>query len=314
METESDIKVYPAQNKTLCKTITADGTFFFANPGAMHMTAQPKLTIAKPAKTRPAAPQQSVADLASGAIARGTNILDIETPAALNEAISTGTDWFDSAFNVDQPGITPSSVILFTAKPGCGKSTLGRQLADGVTSSGNVALYNAGEESVFQVRKTCTRLNFDSGFIISCDKLIDDVLGHARQLMAKNPGKRLVLILDSLATLDDGYYKSGHINSATAVRVMDKIVEFCKETYCIAIVIGHVNKKGEFAGKQQVKHAVDAHCHMSFMNASTRRIFKYTKNRFGQLSLKGTVLDMTATGLVKMDEDIEVDIDEDEAE
>lgn len=247
----------------------------------------------------------------SDRVKHGTNILDVVVPSIMETKVKTGLEWFDKAADADDPGLTPSTILLLTAKPGCGKSTLARQLGDVATGQGHTVLYNAGEESVFQVRRTANRLALKDGFFIGADSLIDEVLTHADGLLKKRPGKQLFLVLDSLATLDDGFYKNGHINSMTGVRVMDKIVAFCKQTFAIAIVIGHVNKKGEFAGKQQLKHAIDAHCHMKFMNASSRRVFNFSKNRFGAISTKGTVLDMQRGGLVALDDDMEIDLDED---
>lgn len=250
----------------------------------------------------------------TGAPKHGTNILDIVVPPQLEIKVRTGLEWFDAAADADDPGITPSTVLLLTAKPGCGKSTLARQLGDAATGQGHTVLYNAGEESVFQVRRTANRLALRDGFFIGCDELIDEVLNHAELLLKKRPNRQLFLVLDSLATLDDGKYSNGHINSMTAVRVMNRVYDFCKETFSIAVVIGHVNKKGEFAGKMQLKHKIDAHAHMKFLNASSRRVFNFSKNRFGAISTRGTMLDMQKGGLVHLQDEVEVDLDEAEGD
>ena len=253
-------------------------------------------------------------NIARGKIEKGTNINTIDVPDIMREKIRTGIDWFDHAADHDNPGLTPSTVCLFTANPGCGKSTLARQLANSCTKQGHIALYNAGEESVFQVKLTSERLGLSEGFIIGCDTKIDVVFEHARKLKAQHPNKHLYLFLDSLQTLDDGFYRDGTINSATGVRVMKKVVEFCKETFAIAIAIGQVTKKGQFAGKQQMKHVIDAHCHMTFVNGSPQRRFKFTKNRFAAIPVKGTILTMTNGGLELVEDDADISIDEDNEE
>lgn len=280
-----------------------DDTFMWRGP---RVCAEGETSVAKESN----APKSNVVYLTDRSIKHGTNILDVVVPPQLETKVKTGLAWFDRAADKDDPGLTPSTVLLLTAKPGCGKSTLARQLGDTATGLGHTVLYNAGEESIFQVRRTANRLDIKEGFFIGCDVLVDEVLVHARALLDRRPGKQLFLILDSLATLDDGKYSNGHINSMTAVRVMERVVKFCKETYAIAIVIGHVNKKGEFAGKGQLKHQIDAHAHMKFLNASSRRVFNFSKNRFGQISTEGQMLDMQKKGLVAIDEAIEVELEE----
>jgi hypothetical protein len=60
-----------------------------------------------------------------------------------------------------------------------------------------------------QSRKTAKRLKLKHGFVVGEDRLIPKVLDHARYLISKNPGKPLLLIIDSLQTHDDGFYANG---------------------------------------------------------------------------------------------------------
>jgi DNA repair protein RadA/Sms len=216
----------------------------------------------------------------------GTNILDLEVPPQLEIQHKTGIGFIDDVFS---GGMTPSTSCLFTGTPGAGKTTLMLQLADALTGLGHLVLFNTAEESLLQVRKIVRRLRLKNGFICGQDHLLPLALEHARYLMKKNPGKQLFMIFDSLAALDDGMYANGHTNSNTPVRVTEGIASFCKspdEGYPIAWLIGHVNKQGDFAGKQTIKHAVDSHCHLfvDLVKASPyygQRIFEVQKNRFG---------------------------------
>lgn len=245
----------------------------------------------------------------------GTNIMDVRLPVQLERLVPTGVDWFDKACGSDgeTSGVTPSFVTLFTGLPGAGKTTLALQLAEGITANGNTCLYNTGEESLYQVRKAVKRLDLKEGFIAGQDVLTERLFAHADKLIeanrieaqqTKRRQKQLFIIVDSLKTMDDGKYKNG-TNSMTAVRVMKQLAEYAKATYAIIIVIGHVTKSGQFEGKQAVKHFADGHCHLDLdMNSKSstygKRIFKFTKNRFGALNIMGTVLDMTSTGLVQV--------------
>ena len=214
---------------------------------------------------------------------RGTNILDLEVPAQLERTVKTGLKWFDEA--VGGEGMTPSTAMMLTGTPGAGKTTMCLQLAESIMASGNICLFNTGEESLFQVRKVAKRLNMKNGFIAGQDTLVEDVLNHADTLRKAHPKKQVFLILDSLQTLDDGKYKDGHTNSMTQVRAIEMITNWCKETYGIALVIGQVTKGGTFAGSNKMKHMVDAHMHLSWERKDKdllgHRKFKVEKNRFG---------------------------------
>lgn len=242
-------------------------------------------------------------NLPSQGVRRGTNILDLTVPPELEERVSSGIAWVDDLLGAGdkEQGITPSTSILFTGTPGAGKTTGALQIADGWTSQGNICLFNGQEESLLQVRKTTKRLKMKNGFVCGEDRLIPQVLEHARYLITQNPKKRLMLVLDSIQTHDDGFYSNGGTNSMTPVRVTKMITEFCKETFSIAILIGQVNKDGKFSGKQQIKHDVDVHLHLQIDQKPTsetfgKRIIKVEKNRFG-FSQVGYFLGLNEKGL-----------------
>ena len=64
-------------------------------------------------------------------VTTSTNILDIELPKELENAISTGWDHFDALCAGD--GMIPSTVAILTGLPGSGKTTMALQLADSIT-------------------------------------------------------------------------------------------------------------------------------------------------------------------------------------
>lgn len=233
-------------------------------------------------------------------IGQGTNILSLEVPAQLEVQHPTGISYIDDVFS---GGMTPSTVTLFTGTPGAGKTTLMLQLADALTGQDHIVLFNTAEESLLQVRKVVRRLGLKNGFVCGQDRYTKDIFEHVQALHKKFPKKQIFMIFDSLATLDDGKYANGHTNSNTAVRVTEEITSFCKDFengYPIAWIIGHVTKSGEFSGKQTIKHAVDAHCHL-YVDMEKRsetygeRIFEVQKNRFGCAGL-GYCLSMSEDG------------------
>jgi DNA repair protein RadA/Sms len=238
-------------------------------------------------------------------VKHGTNIMQVRVPSQLERTVQTGIEWFDeSCGGKESPGLTPSTLGLITGVPGGGKTTLALQIADSCMQQGHIALYNTGEESLFQVRKTVKRLGLKDGFICGEDAYLKDILTHANKLRSKYPNRQLFMVLDSLKTINDGFYRDGAMNGNTPGRVIKKLVEFCKETFTIVIVIGHVTKDGKFAGKQEIIHDLDVHGHIRFdtnpkSDTFGMRIFNQSKNRFGPLNLTGTVLDLNNGGLCK---------------
>ncbi len=259
-------------------------------------------------------------------LARHTNIMDVKVPAALERSVPLAKDGHRVAFMNEVfggTGATPSSSNLFTGMPGAGKTTLLLQMADALTAQGHFCLFNGNEEAVVQVRKTVRRLGLKHGFICGNDVMVADLLDHAKELCEAAKGKKakdgspvqVFIIVDSLQTMDDGMYANGHTNSNTPLRVVEMITEFCKTPqavsherdkdaiYPIAMIIGHVTKAGDFAGKQSIKHTVDSHMHLRIdidpkSDTCGKRLIGMTKNRFSGCGIE-YCLNMTSKGLVE---------------
>jgi len=230
---------------------------------------------------------------------RGTSISQIEVPQALRDRKKVGLEWFDDALGGD--GFVPSSVMMLTGTPGAGKTTLLLQLADAITKAGHIALYNTGEESLYQVKMVAERLGLRNGFVVGQDIMVPDLLEHADFLRASNPGKQVFVLQDSLQTLDDGKYSSGYSNGNTPVRATEMLTDWAKSNYGVVIFIGQVTKNGDFAGKQTILHAVDVRGQL-FIDEEKKsdtygeRIFEVTKNRFG-CSGRAYILGINREGL-----------------
>ncbi len=216
-------------------------------------------------------------------IAFGTNILDITIPEHLKRKFATGVNYFDGALGGE--GMTPSCVTLFTGTPGAGKTTMMLTMADSITKQGGICLFNTAEESLFQTAMTAKRLRLKNGFVTGNTDDINELIEGARTTMDANPGKQFVMIVDSLQCLDDGKYSSGVKTSGTAIRCLEMITDFCKETGACAVVINQVNKQGKMAGSNKLKHMVDAHMHLSVEKKEQDllgcRVLETQKNRFG---------------------------------
>jgi len=213
----------------------------------------------------------------------GTNILDLRVPSKLRERHPCGVDYLDAAFGGE--GFTPSTISLFTGEPGAGKTTLMLTLANALTAQGYVCLFNTAEESLYQVKLTCERLELSSGFIAGQESYVPRLIKNCDMLRKKYPKKPLFLIVDSLQTLNDGKYGEDHTNSQSAVRSLQILTDYAKEHYINVICIGQVNKSGNMAGSQKLKHMVDAMLHLSIERKDEDfkglRVLETVKNRFG---------------------------------
>ena len=213
----------------------------------------------------------------------GTNVLDIEVPAVLNEKFATGLEYIDLALG--GLGFTPSTVTLFTGTPGAGKTTMMLTLADRITKEGGIALFNTAEESLFQTSMTAKRLRLKHGFHTGNTASVQELLDGCREIMNAQPDKRFFLILDSLQCMFDPKYGDGHVTGKGSERVLAMITEFCKETNAIAVCISQVTKSGQMAGSNKLKHMVDAYMHLSVEQKEQDllgcRVLETQKNRFG---------------------------------
>lgn len=226
----------------------------------------------------------------------GTNISSIKVPEKLRERHSSGLAWLDDALG--GKGFTPGTITMLTGTPGAGKTTMCLQLADALTGQGHQAIFNTGEESLYQVKIVTERLKMKNGFIAGQDIMVPEALKHCKHVMEskmsadldskgrlKVGSKQLFLIIDSLQCMDDGKYSNG-VNGMTPMRVVEMLTNYAKKFFINVVFIGQVNKSGEFAGKMGIKHAIDTHGHL-FIDMDKRsdfygeRMFAINKNRFG---------------------------------
>jgi len=216
-------------------------------------------------------------------VPNGTNILDIKIPQELRQRHASGLVFFDDALG--GKGFTPSAVTLFTGTPGAGKTTMMLELANALSFSGNTVLFNTAEESLFQLKMTVERLKLRTGFAAGQESMVPQLLKNCDELRKDNPGKPFFLIVDSLQCLNDGKYGDHQTNSKTAQRSLAMITDYCKEHFCNAIIIGQVNKAGQMAGANVLKHMVDAMITLDVEKKDQDllgcRVLQTEKNRFG---------------------------------
>ena len=215
----------------------------------------------------------------------GQNILNVKVPKQLRNKVKSGLEYFDAALGGE--GFTPSQVLYFTGTPGAGKTTMLLTLADRLTKNGALVVFNTAEESLYQVKLIAERLGLKSGFSVGQETHVPTLLENCDKLRAKrgNKNKPFFLLVDSLQCMDDGKYKDGSVNRASAERSLGLITDYSKEGFSNAVVIGQVNKSGEMAGTNKLKHMVDAMMELSVeendVDLRGCRVLRTTKNRFG---------------------------------
>ena len=213
----------------------------------------------------------------------GTPISAIEVPEHLNRTCATNVDYVDSAMGGQ--GFTPSSVTLFTGEPGAGKTTMVLTVASAVAKKKDaMCVFNTAEESLFQIKKTVNRLNLRGDFACGNLSNIDEVIEGCKHMMELNPGKQMFLVIDSLQQMNATHERYGKGYRSDSL-VLEKILQFCKDTHAIALIINQVNKSGKMAGSNKLKHMVDAHMHLGVEVKEEElkgcRVLETQKNRFG---------------------------------
>ena len=213
----------------------------------------------------------------------GTNIQDIKVPAVLKKRIPTGLKYFDAVIGGE--GFTPSMVSLFTGTPGAGKTTMMLTLANALQGKGAQVVFNTAEESLHQIKMTTDRLKLKHPFMVGGLDNVKQLLEGCDKVREANKGRPFFLIVDSLQCMNDGYFKSGRITTATAERALGLLTDYAKKHACNVLVIGQVTKDGKMSGSNKLKHMVDSHIHLSVEQKDEDlkgcRVLETQKNRFG---------------------------------
>lgn len=167
-------------------------------------------------------------------------------------------------------GIVPGSMVLFTAGPGFGKSTLMLMLADAMSARG--VLYNTSEETERTLAQRAHRLGIGSDFHVSSVHTVESLIDGTLATEAR------ILIQDSISKLEDG--ATGRAAPVPVLRKLDALREVTGVT---VILIGHVTKAGSFAGPMMLKHDVDVHIHGDVVS-DDKRVISVQKNRHGSIT------------------------------
>jgi len=147
-------------------------------------------------------------------------------------------------------GIVTDSVSLFAGEAGCGKSTLLLQICHALAVQGKTTLYISREETMGRVKSRAVRLEIPDD-VQERIKLVSRFSGSIRDVCEQV--EPCLVIVDSLPAL----VGIGWSDVKEAVEVLMWIKDYADEKKCPAIVIDHINKKGEFSGPEAFAHLID---------------------------------------------------------
>ena len=182
------------------------------------------------------------------------------------------------------------SLILVGGAPGIGKSTLLLQICAYLGKTLRI-LYVSGEESEKQIKLRADRLQVasDELYILS-ETDLTEILSAVDEVQPD------ILIADSIQTL---YTPENTSAPGSISQVKDctmALMQLAKSSGVTVFVVGHVNKEGAIAGPKVLEHMVDCELFFEGEHASSYRILRAAKNRFGSTNEIG-VFEMEDSGL-----------------
>lgn len=219
---------------------------------------------------------------ATGGIQRLTEVQARETAR-----LATGLAEFDRVLG---GGMVEGGVVLLGGDPGIGKSTLLLQaLAD--MSARHKTLYVSGEESADQVALRARRLGLtDADIPLLTEIRLEAILAT---LSAERPQ---IAVIDSIQTLYTEQLQSAPGSVAQVRECAQALTRHAKASGTALVLVGHVTKEGALAGPRVLEHIVDTVLYFEGDTASSFRLIRAFKNRFGAVNELG-VFAMTDRGL-----------------
>jgi DNA repair protein RadA/Sms len=188
-------------------------------------------------------------------------------------------------------GLVSGSVVLLGGEPGIGKSTLLLQASRGIAASSREVLYATGEESAEQVRLRADRLGVSTAtLLVLAETDVDRIVAEA---MGRKPA---AVVVDSIQAVRQPALSSAPGTVSQVRECASALAAYAKDNAVPVLLVGHVTKDGSLAGPKSLEHLVDAVISVDGERASSRRILRAAKNRFGPVD-EVALYEMTASGL-----------------
>lgn len=226
----------------------------------------------------------------SKGINRATKLTEVDSDS--EERFITGIDEFDRVLG---GGIVRGSIVIVTAPPGTGKSTLLLAVCDAVGKKGLKVVYASGEESERQIKLRANRIikGLSENVYVAPGDNLDDIFVSVDEHDAE------LLIIDSIQTCSVDYLDSKTGGNAQILECAERIRQKAKneKKNLMVILIGQMTKEDELAGSRQLEHLVDTV--LKFEVQEEVRMLRGTKNRFGDTGEIGA-FEMDSDGLTEL--------------
>ena len=175
-------------------------------------------------------------------------------------------------------GLVRGNIVLFTGEEGVGKSTLMLIVLHALAMFGHSVLYITGEET-----KDAIEMRFHNMALVISKRLNLYATKSWELAVAEiNRLKPHVILVDSLqrVSVTSQPYPEGSDEAVAALmRSIDAVVKRSSWKPAM-IVIGHLNAKGEAAGRRAVRHDVDMNAHF-VSDDMGNRVLRSRKSRQG---------------------------------
>ncbi|WP_300411117.1 DNA repair protein RadA [Lagierella sp.] len=213
-----------------------------------------------------------------------------------SERIVTGSKEFNRVLG---GGIVRDCVVILTARPGAGKSTLFLEIVNDLSKKNIKTLYISGEESVSQIKSRANRIMEeirDNIWIISTNSM-DNALKSIQDI---DPD---VVFIDSIQTFTLQEYSSRAGSPIQTVECANALVQVAKNKNRPrgVFMIGHMTKNDEMAGLRTLEHLVDTVIYLEGESDEPLRVLMATKNRFGRTGEIG-LFNMTEDGIKEIED------------
>lgn len=222
---------------------------------------------------------------------RATKLTEVDNQS--EERFVTGIGEFDRVLG---GGIVRGSIVIVTAPPGTGKSTLLLEVCDAVGKKGAKVVYASGEESKKQIKLRANRIidGLSENVYVGPGDNLDDIFASVDEYGAD------LLIIDSIQTCSVDYIDAKVGGNAQILECAERIRKRAKngKEGLMVIIIGQMTKEDELAGSRQLEHLVDAV--LRFETQEELRMLRGTKNRFGDTGEIG-IFEMDSDGLTGID-------------
>lgn len=175
-------------------------------------------------------------------------------------------------------GLVRGNITLFTGEEGVGKSTLMLVVLYALAKRGYTILYITGEETKEAVEGRFFGMGYEphKNLILYATKSWELAVAEINRI------KPHIILIDSLqrVSLTSQPYPEGSDDAvATLMRLIDGVAKRSKWTPSV-IAIGHLNAKGEAAGRRAVRHDVDINVHFVSDDLGNR-VLRSRKSRQG---------------------------------